>query len=122
MGERVDVAAAAATESVAYPTDTPDREVDARPGQDMGSYRWTINGATHGDHEPLRIESGERARLTFGHETMMVHPMHLHGHTFPLATRGAARRHAARPGQWTLHCHNTYHLEAGMATTLAHLA
>ena len=68
---------------------------------------------------------------------MMVHPMHLHGHTFALATPGAARKDtllvpvmgraavdviADNPGQWMLHCHNTYHLEAGMATTLAYLA
>ncbi|MGF1598386.1 MAG: multicopper oxidase family protein [Acidimicrobiales bacterium] len=136
-GRLLDVAAATATESVAYPTGTPDRAVDVRLGQDMGSYRWTINGATHGNHEPLRIESGERVRLRFGNDTMMVHPMHLHGHTFALATSGAARKDtllvpvmgssavdviADNPGQWMLHCHNTYHLEAGMATTLAYLA
>ncbi len=135
-GRMLDISTAVALKSVAYPVGTPDREVEVRLGQDMGSYRWRINGATFGDHDPLRIESGERVRLTFRNDTMMVHPMHLHGHTFALATAGAARKDtllvpvrgtaavdviADNPGQWMLRCHNTYHLEAGMATTLAYL-
>ncbi|SFR24878.1 Multicopper oxidase [Lentzea waywayandensis] len=64
---------------------------------------------------------------------MMWHPMHLHGHTFQLP--GGPRKDTAivlpgqtvvcdfdadNPGQWMVHCHNTYHAEAGMATTLGY--
>lgn len=126
-GRMLDVGDAVATEVVAYPQGAPDRQIDVWLGQDMSAYRWTINGATFGDHDPLRIESGERVRLVFRNDTMMVHPMHLHGHTFALATTGGARKDtllvpvmgsasvdviADNPGQWMLHCHNTYHLEA----------
>ena len=48
----------------------------------MGEYRWTINNRVFGEHEPLPVEQGERARLRFVNGTMMFHPMHLHGHTF----------------------------------------
>ena len=135
-GRMLDVTAVVAAESVTYPIGDPDRQVDVVLGQDMGAYRWTINGATFGNREPLTIDAGERVRLVFSNQTMMAHPMHLHGHTFALATPGAARKDtllvpvmgraavdviADNPGQWMLHCHNTYHLEAGMATTLAYL-
>ena len=68
--------------------------------------------------------------------TMMFHPMHVHGHTFALAGTGvrkdtviiAPMRYldvdldADNPGQWALHCHNIYHAEAGMMTTLSYRA
>ena len=132
----LDVGTARATEAVAFEPAAPDRTVNVRLTGSMMDYRWGIDGRVFGDHQPLQIESGERVRLVFRNETMMVHPMHLHGHTFALAGERGARKDtvlvrpmqaasvdvvADNPGQWMLHCHNTYHLEAGMATELSYV-
>jgi FtsP/CotA-like multicopper oxidase with cupredoxin domain len=102
----------------------------------MAPYRWTINGETFPDADPLSVTEGERVRLRFENHSMMFHPMHVHGHTFGL-TRGGARKDtvivrpmralevdldADNPGQWATHCHNIYHAEAGMMTTLSYRA
>lgn len=102
----------------------------------MAPYRWTINGETFPDAAPLPVTQGERVRLRFENHSMMFHPMHVHGHTFGL-TRGGARKDtvivrpmralevdldADNPGQWAAHCHNIYHAEAGMMTTLSYRA
>ncbi len=131
----LDVTKARATEAVALPATDPDRVVDVGLTGSMSQYAWGINGAAFGDHEPIEVDSGERLRLRFSNQTMMVHPMHLHGHTFALAGERGARKDtvlvnpmqsvsidvvADNPGRWMLHCHNTYHLEAGMATELTY--
>ena len=68
--------------------------------------------------------------------SMMFHPMHVHGHTFGLRQGGARKDtvmvrpmesvevdlDAVNPGQWATHCHNIYHAEAGMMTTLSYRA
>ena len=102
----------------------------------MAPYRWTINGRAFPDSDPLPVSQGERVRLRFVNRSMMFHPMHLHGHTFALA-RGGARKDtvivrpmqalevdldADNPGQWAAHCHNIYHAESGMMTTLSYRA
>ncbi|MDH6194273.1 FtsP/CotA-like multicopper oxidase with cupredoxin domain [Mycobacterium frederiksbergense] len=102
----------------------------------MDQYDWTINGAPFGTNQPLQISQGQRAVLTFTNNTMMWHPMHLHGHTFqiikPDGSLGARKDTAIvlpmgklavalvadNPGIWMLHCHNTYHQAAGMMTSL----
>jgi multicopper oxidase len=132
----LDVARARATDDVAFPVQTPDRTVDvALTGSMIGGYVWGMDGVAFGDHQPIGIDAGERLRLRFRNQTMMVHPMHVHGHTFALATPGAARKDtvlvnpmetiavdvvADNPGRWMIHCHNTYHLEAGMATEMVY--
>ena len=100
----------------------------------MAPYRWTLNGKTFPDADPLPVEAGQRVRLRFQNMSMMFHPMHVHGHTFGLV-RGGARKDtvivrpmqtvevdldANNPGQWATHCHNIYHAEAGMMTTLSY--
>ena len=103
---------------------------------DMMNYDWTINGRPFADTEPLTIRQGQRATLTFTNMSTMWHPMHLHGHTFqvirPDGSLGARKDTAVvlpmhklgvalsadNPGVWMLHCHNTYHQEAGMMTSL----
>ncbi|MFJ8962699.1 multicopper oxidase family protein [Lentzea sp. NPDC102401] len=97
----------------------------------MMSYEWGINGRT-GDLTPARVRSGQRVRLEFANTTMMWHPMHLHGHTFQLdgprkdtvivrpGQTVACEFDADNPGQWMVHCHNAYHAEAGMMTTLGY--
>ncbi|WP_322860999.1 multicopper oxidase family protein [Mycobacterium europaeum] len=105
-------------------------------GGNMTQYNWTINGKPYSDTEPLHIRQGDRPTITFDNTTMMYHPMHLHGHTFQLikadGSPGARKDTlmvlpkqkllavlvADNPGLWQLHCHNTYHQEAGMQTRL----
>jgi FtsP/CotA-like multicopper oxidase with cupredoxin domain len=99
-----------------------------------------INGASFPNSQPIAVHQGERLRLVVMNHTMMFHPIHLHGHTFQLAGGGTTGASNARkdtvnvmpmsavafdieadnPGQWMFHCHNTYHLEMGMATTFSY--
>ncbi len=89
---------------------------------------WTINGARYPDAPPLEIREGERVRFQMVNRSMMLHPMHLHGHFFrvgnalkdtvlvdPHMGREAFTFEADNPGRWFFHCHNLYHLESGMA-------
>jgi FtsP/CotA-like multicopper oxidase with cupredoxin domain len=93
------------------------------------SYTWTINDTVYNPERPLmRVESGQRVRLTWTNTTTMWHPMHLHGHTFQLAGGGPRKDtvivlpgrsvtvefDADNPGQWMMHCHDTYHASTGM--------
>ena len=87
---------------------------------------------TYADAVPLRVREGASARLRISNRSMMSHPVHLHGHTF--AVRGSGLRKdtllvpamtatevdllADNPGAWMLHCHNAFHMEAGMMTRL----
>ena len=111
-----------------------DRKHDVRMSGSMAPYRWTINGKMFPDTEPLMVKQGERVGLRFQNRSMMFHPMHVHGHTFAL-TDGGARKdtvivrpmqtvdvelEANNPGQWATHCHNIYHAESGMMTTLSY--
>ncbi|NNM47839.1 multicopper oxidase family protein [Knoellia koreensis] len=105
-------------------------------GGSMADYRWTINGKTFEDAAPLAVRQGERVRLRLRNMTMMFHPMHVHGHTFAVAGIGVRKDtviirpmqsldldlDADNPGQWVTHCHNIYHAEAGMMTTLSYRA
>ncbi|QSR30561.1 copper oxidase [Nocardioides sp. S5] len=128
--------ALSAAESVRLDPRPADRGHDLVLGGTMTPYRWTINGKTFPDADPLRLSQGERVRLRFVNQSMMFHPMHVHGHTFAL-TNGGARKdtvivrpmatldvdlEADNPGQWATHCHNIYHAETGMMTTLSYQA
>jgi FtsP/CotA-like multicopper oxidase with cupredoxin domain len=104
----------------------------------MMNYDWTINGSPFAKSRPLAVREGQRVTLSFNNMSMMWHPMHLHGHTFEVLTadgRPGARKDtlivlpmqrlavtfvADNPGEWMLHCHNTYHQEAGMMTSLTY--
>ena len=116
----------------------PDRAVDTTHdlvlGGSMAGYQWTLNGKRFPDTAPLEVRQGQRVRLRFQNRTMMFHPMHVHGHTFAL-TAGGARKdtvivrpmqqvevdfQADNPGQWATHCHNIYHAESGMMTTISY--
>lgn len=99
----------------------------------MERYIWHINGKAISEDRLLLINKGEVVRFIFQNETMMHHPMHLHGHFFrvlneqgdksplkhtvdvpPHGTR-TIEFYANEPGQWMLHCHNLYHMKTGMA-------
>jgi FtsP/CotA-like multicopper oxidase with cupredoxin domain len=97
---------------------------------------WGINGRPYGEHEPLSLEYGAWYSLDITNDTTMWHPVHLHGHTPQIGRQpGGARKdtvnllpgaktslvfQADNPGEWMFHCHNAYHLEAGMATTVSY--
>ncbi len=97
-----------------------------------GTETWTINGERYPNASPLRIRDGEWLRLEMRNQSMVRHPMHLHGHFFRVAgARGLSglkdtvlvepmgRKDvvflADHPGRWMFHCHHAYHMEAGMA-------
>ncbi len=113
-----------------------DRELAVDLGGGMGGYRWTINGRTYDEREDLQVQQGERVRLTIRNQTMMFHPLHVHGHTLQVRGRTTGPRKdtmlvvpgqtviadlaADNPGQWAVHCHNGYHAEAGMMSVLSY--
>jgi FtsP/CotA-like multicopper oxidase with cupredoxin domain len=111
------------------------REIVVRLGGNMERYIWTINGESMETAPPIDLAYGERARLTFINETMMAHPMHLHGMFVQLENGMPAERlpdkhivsiapgqtysvllTADQPGEWAFHCHLLYHMATGMMT------
>ncbi len=106
-------------------------------GMEQG-YRWTINGAAHGEAAPLQAALGSRVEIMFMNPTIMMHPMHLHGHHFQVVDLGLGRFNGPRrdvvmvppggmvavavdfdkAGEWYLHCHHLYHMASGMMTSV----
>tara|TARA_B100001063_G_scaffold206519_1_gene201957 strand:+ start:222 stop:2087 length:1866 start_codon:yes stop_codon:yes gene_type:complete len=109
----------------------PDREIILRLTGNMERYMWSINGIAYKDAKPLEFKYGERLRITYINDTMMNHPMHLHGMWSDLETGDdnyLPKKHTiiAQPGSkisfrvnvdakgsWAYHCHLLYHM-AGM--------
>ncbi len=109
----------------------PDREIILHLTGNMERYMWSINGIRYADSKPLQFHYGERLRITFINDTMMNHPMHLHGMWSDLETgddNHLVRKHTiiVQPGSkisyrvtvdakgaWAYHCHLLYHM-AGM--------
>lgn len=111
----------------------PERTIDVRLGGNMERYIWTINEKKFSEAEPIRLKYGERVRLNFTNETMMAHPMHLHGMFVQLENGQPAaklpNKHtvivppggsysvlvtADEIGEWAFHCHLLYHMASGM--------
>lgn len=123
------------------PARTADRRHAVTLGGTMAPYVWTIDGRTWNDHRPLDVRSGERVEIEIRNPTMMAHPMHLHGHHFQVVAvdsqrfAGALRDtvlvppmrsvtvalDADNPGRWAFHCHQLYHMAAGMFTEMRYL-
>ena len=113
----------------------PDRTFDLTLSRGSGqSYTWTIDGEAYPDAEPLDIQLGEHVRIRMTNQSPVVHPMHLHGHFFEVGNalkdtvivpghRGQVTLdfHADNPGRWLFHCHNLYHLDAGMARVIRYV-
>jgi FtsP/CotA-like multicopper oxidase with cupredoxin domain len=135
--QRLEYAMLTATPAAGLAARQPDRELAMTLSMADGGRRWLINGKGYGEHDPLPLRSGERVRLVIANQSMMFHPMHLHGHTFAVsgAGGGAFRKDtvnvlpmqrlsvdfdADNPGQWLSHCHNIYHGELGMMTVLSY--
>lgn len=120
--------------------DGPSRRFRLPLEGDMTRYVWMIDGAAWPDAGALRIARGERVEVELINRTGMWHPMHLHGHFFRLLQGAGAHcplKHtvniapgetlrfeffADNPGNWFFHCHNVYHLEAGMARVFTYTA
>lgn len=114
-----------------YPTqDTrePSREIQLHLTGNMSRYMWSMNGIKFADAEPLTLTYGERVRITLVNDTMMTHPIHLHGLWSELETGDAnylPRKHtiivqpgskisylvtADAKGRWAFHCHLLFHM------------
>lgn len=118
-------------------TRAPEREIEIKLGGIMERYIWTINGKKFTEAEPLTVNYGERIRLKFVNESMMAHPMHLHGMFMQLenglSPKDLPNKHtvivppnktvsllltADELGEWAIHCHLLYHMSAGMMNKL----
>ena len=106
----------------------PEREIQLHLTGNMARYLWSFDGIRFADAEPLRLRLGERLRITLVNDTMMHHPIHLHGMWSDLETGDGAhipRKHtvsvppgarisylvtADAPGSWAYHCHLLYHM------------
>ncbi len=110
----------------------PDREIELHLTGNMARYLWSIDGVKFSDAPPLEFRYGERLRITLVNDTMMHHPVHLHGmwsdlengspHFYPRkhtvtvkpGEKLSYRVTVDAPGAWAYHCHLMYHMEAGM--------
>jgi|CXWL01.1.fsa_nt_gi FtsP/CotA-like multicopper oxidase with cupredoxin domain len=109
------------------PTPPADTELDLRLAGGMMTSSWTINGQAYPNAEPIDLQLSERAEFRMFNQSNMRHPMHLHGHFFRVGRalkdtvsvlpmeRLSISFAADNPGNWLFHCHNAYHMEAGMA-------
>ena len=115
-----------------YEDREPTREIELRLTGNMERYEWSINGVKYADADPIVLQYGERVRFKFVNETMMTHPMHLHGmwsildvgadkwnpvkHVISVApaTTVYMETEVDAPGEWAFHCHLSYHAASGM--------
>jgi CopA family copper-resistance protein len=111
----------------------PSRQLEIHLTGNMERYMWSFDGVKMSEPaEPIPFRLNERVRVTLINDTMMPHPIHLHGHFFELVTGHGAhgpRKHtvnvppggkmtfdvtADAAGDWAFHCHNLFHMTAGM--------
>lgn len=132
-----------ATQSTALPAEAPAREVTLRLTGDMWRYLWSINGRSMDEQSTIPVKKGEVLRLVLVNDTMMHHPMHLHGHFFrllmpdgapadfaplkhtvdvPPMSRRVIEFYANEDRDWLFHCHLLYHMMSGMARVFSYPA
>jgi CopA family copper-resistance protein len=110
----------------------PSRTIELHLTGHMEKFAWSFDGVKFSDAEPIRLKYGERLRIVLVNDTMMAHPIHLHGmwsdlendagefivrkHTIdmPPGTKRSYRVRADALGRWAFHCHLLYHMESGM--------
>nr|CEH74390.1 Copper resistance protein A precursor [Xanthomonas citri pv. citri] len=110
----------------------PGRDIELHLTGHMEKFAWSFDGIAFASAQPLQLQYGERLRIVLVNDTMMQHPIHLHGmwsdledahgnfqvrkHTIdmPPGTRRTYRVRADALGRWAYHCHLLYHMEAGM--------
>lgn len=128
-----------ATQATDFPKKTP-RKIELRLTGDMSRYLWSFNGKTLAEDSTIPVIEGEVLEIEFINDTMMHHPLHLHGHFFRVLNRHGARsplKHtvdvppmgrrtiqflANEKGDWLFHCHLLYHMDAGMARVFSYRA
>jgi CopA family copper-resistance protein len=116
---------------------SPDRVLEIRLTGNMERFMWGFDGRAFSDRpEPYSFRAGERVRVTLVNDTMMTHPIHLHGHFFELVHGPVGhlpRKHTvnvapggkvtfdmtAEAGDWAFHCHMMFHMHAGMFQVFA---
>ncbi len=121
-----------ALKSTELPANLPRRTITLRATGDMERYIWSFNGKTFAEDGVIPIKKGEIIRLELINDTMMHHPLHLHGHFFrlllgqgklsplkhtidlPPMGRRTVEFEANDRGDWLFHCHLLYHMHAGM--------
>jgi FtsP/CotA-like multicopper oxidase with cupredoxin domain len=132
-----------AIEPTTLPADAPAREITLRLTGDMWRYLWSINGKTLGEADVIPVKRGEKLRVVLANDTMMHHPMHLHGHFFrllmpngaptefaplkhtvdvPPMSRRVIEFYANEERDWLFHCHLLYHHKAGMGRVFSYSA
>jgi CopA family copper-resistance protein len=110
----------------------PGREIELHLTGNMQRYMWSFDGVKFSDAKPIHFRAGERLRLVLVNDTMMNHPIHLHGMWSELENPGGGfqvRKHTVNVqpaqrvaygvtadalGRWAYHCHMLYHMDAGM--------
>ena len=115
----------------------PSRTIELHLTGHMEKFAWSFDGIKFSDAKPLTLNYGERLRIVLVNDTMMTHPIHLHGmwsdledeqgafhlrkHTIdmPPGTKRSYRVRADALGRWAYHCHMLYHMEAGMFREVA---
>lgn len=114
----------------------PWKTVTLRLTGQMNGYVWSFNDRTFSEAKPIEFEQGDNVRLIFVNDSMMDHPIHIHGFfgrvkndggeygplmnviTVPVGKTVTVEFNADTPGDWMMHCHIAYHMEAGMARVL----
>jgi CopA family copper-resistance protein len=114
----------------------PSREIEIHLTGNMERFIWGFNGVKFSSAEPIQLKLGERVRFILVNDTMMEHPIHLHGlwselengngelrpYKHTINVKGGERLSylvsADTPGRWAYHCHLLYHMEAGMFRTV----
>jgi len=117
-------------------TRPPDRELEFHLTGNMERWTWGFDGRKFSESEPIRLNRGERVRFTLINDTMMEHPIHLHGFLFSVengqdgalpikhtlnvkpAERVGVVFTADTPGHWAFHCHLMFHMDMGMFRTV----
>ena len=116
-----------------YDSRPPEREIELHLTGNMERYMWSFDGKAYSESpDPIQIGLGERVRLTLVNDTMMEHPIHLHGMWMELENgtgRYLPKKHTVNvkpaerlsvlvtpdsPGPWAFHCHILYHMDMGM--------
>ena len=119
-----------------YDRRPPEREIELHLTGNMDRYIWGFNGKTYAESEPIRLRYGERLRVVLVNDTMMEHPLHLHGmwmeldngngdhnpRKFTINVKPGERLSflmtADALGAWPFHCHLGFHMAAGMMVNL----
>lgn len=132
IGHMTGYSALRALHSTALPSDQTWRDIQLELTGSMERYVWSFNGKTFRESPQILIRKNENVRLHFSNQTMMHHPLHLHGHFFRVVNGNgelSPLKHtvnvppmghmviefdANEDQDWLFHCHNQYHMKSGM--------